>query len=200
MVIQNGAVPGRLVLGLLLVIVSLAAACVQGKPASLSTTTTHAREPVVLFGNGIASARFGATEPGTKSRLVRMLGAPSASDVLANPGNCGINDSVRWTTVTTYFARGYFVGYEVVSPVGRASPTPIAVTAQGLRVGDTLSRAQAAYGSALTTSAAQGGDWSASTPEGKLIGNLSAELNQTVPPLRVTSISAGAVGCAAASP
>lgn len=73
------------------------------------------------------------------------------------------------------------------------------MTAQGLRVGDTLAQAQQLYGTELSTSFAQGGSWSAATPEGKLEGYLSEEPSQSSVST-ISSIEAGAVGCPAMTP
>ena len=78
-----------------------------------------------------------------------------------------------------------------------------AQTELGLRVGDPLGQAQNLYGSALTTSAAQGGSWSATTPDGFLRGYLSGVPGQQslpYPQPLIESIGAGDVGCPAASP
>ena len=83
---------------------------------------------------------------------------------------------------------------------GEILPDGNLVTAQGLRVGDTLAQAQQLYGSELTTSFAQGGSWSAVTSNGKLNGFLSEEPNQTPSPPTIMSIEAGAVGCPAMTP
>ena len=83
---------------------------------------------------------------------------------------------------------------------GEALPVGSLTTAQGLRVGDTLAQAQKIYGAALTTSLAQGGSWSVSTPDGKLDGYLNGVPDQVTPAPTIMSIEAGSVGCPAATP
>ena len=85
---------------------------------------------------------------------------------------------MQWANATAYFAAGTFVGYSTLATNGEALPAGNLATVQGLRIGDTLTQAQQFYGSALTTSFAQGGSWSVSTPDGTLDGYLNGEPNE----------------------
>jgi hypothetical protein len=124
-------------------------------------------------------------------------GSPTKS--MAESGNCDIDDAVQWANATAYFAAGTFVGYSTLAANGEALPAGNLATVQGLRIGDTLTQAQQFYGSALTTSFAQGGSWSVSTPDGTLDGYLNGEPNEPPVPT-IMSVEAGSVGCPAASP
>jgi hypothetical protein len=155
--------------------------------------------PVLLQGNGIANVHFGDTEASAIAALDTVLGgAPTRST--ANTGNCTVDAAEQWANVTVYFDAQQFVGYSTLAIDGEVLPDGNLVTAQGLRVGDTLTQGQQFYGSAFTTSFAQGGSWTASTPNGTLDGYLSAEPNQSPPPPTISSIEAGAVGCPAETP
>ena len=106
---------------------------------------------------------------------------------------------MQWPTLTAYFAKGAFAGYSTLAANGTTLPSGDQATTQGLRAGDQLSQAERIYGPALTTSFAQGGSWTATTPTGKIEGYLTSEPNQN-PPARIASIEAGALGCPAATP
>ena len=109
---------------------------------------------------------------------------------------------MEWPTVTAYFLHRAFVGYATGSLLGGLGgrKLPHAATAAGLRIGDTLSRAAGLYGGSLRTSYAQGGSWFAVTSTGTLAGYLTSEVNSTTPVPRIADITAGSVGCPAASP
>ena len=155
-----------------------------------------------LLGNGVAGVRFGQREVPTIAALDQLLGSPTKGPV-DDTGDCTIDAAEQWTTLTAYFDAGRFVGYSTNSTVV-VSGEPLAhqslVTAQGMRVGDTVTQASAIYGAAFTTSLAQGGSWSVATPGGTLDGYLSGEPNQPGPPPTIASIEAGSVGCPAMSP
>lgn len=155
--------------------------------------------PVLLQGNGIGNVHFGDSETSAIAALDTVLGsAPTRST--ANTGNCTVDAAEQWANVTAYFDAQQFVGYSTSAIDGEVLPDGNLVTAQGLRVGDTLTQGQQFYGSAFTTSFAQGGSWTASTPSGEIEGYLSAEPNQTPPPPTILSIEAGSVGCPAETP
>jgi hypothetical protein len=163
-------------------------------PASASA------EMVVLLGNGTEGAHFGQAEAAAIDGLDKLLGPPKRSVPISEAGNCTIDAAMQWPALTAYFDHGRFVGYSTISAAGNALPRANLVTAKGLRVGATLAEARRTYGSALRTSYAQGGSWSAKTASGALDGYLSAEVGQRRPPPRILSIEAGAVGCPASSP
>jgi hypothetical protein len=115
--------------------------------------------------------------------------------------NCNIDTAEQWSTLTAYFEGGAFVGYGTWAANGEALPLGNFETAMGLRIGDTITLAEQLYGSAFQTSFAQGGSWSVTTPEGKLIGLLSRPPNEPEqPPPTINDIAAGSVGCPAATP
>ena len=155
---------------------------------------------VVLAGNGIDGTRFGQGTRVVVAELDRALGRPVPPVERNEAGNCTVDAAVRWPELKVYFFHGHFVGYSTLSPGGRLATEPDIATTRGLRVGDTLAKARAIYGGALRTSAAQGGSWSATTPEGAVKGYLTGEATRTGPMPRVLSTGAGAVGCPAASP
>lgn len=171
---------------------------VNGPPPSPPPPLTGAA--ILLQGNGIGSAHFGDTENSAITALDAVLGgSPTESTGEPGKGNCDIDAAVQWANATAYFDAGTFVGYSTLAANGEVLPAGSLVTAQGLRIGDTLTQAQEFYGSSLTTSYAQGGSWSVSTPDGKLDGYLNGEPNQPSVPT-IMSIEAGSVGCPAATP
>jgi hypothetical protein len=178
-----------------------------------STTTTSTTSPlrtsvqalpptgsaVLLLGNGIGNVHFGDTQTSATAALSDELGsAPTKS--INEQGNCTIDHAEQWGNIVAYFDKGVFIGYSTLSANGEPLPDGNLVTAEGLRVGDTLASAQQLYGSELTTSFAQGGSWAAVTPQGGLEGFLSEEPDQSSPAPTILSIEAGAVGCPAMTP
>jgi hypothetical protein len=154
---------------------------------------------VLLAGDGIAGARFGESEASAIADLDQVLGSPSGGPT-NEAGNCNIDAAEQWATATAYFDTDRFVGYSTLAATGEALPMGNMETAMGLRVGDTINKAQEIYGSAFKTSLAQGGSWSVTTANGMIDGYLSSEPNQTGPSSTIASIEAGSVGCPAASP
>lgn len=152
---------------------------------------------VLLLGDGIGSVHFGDKQASAITALSAELGSAPTNSM--NGKDCTIDAAVQWANVAAYFDQGTFVGYSTLSINGYPLPDGNLVTAQGLRVGDTLAQAQQLYGTELSTSFAQGGSWSAATPEGKLEGYLSEEPSQSSVPT-ISSIEAGAVGCPAMTP
>jgi hypothetical protein len=170
-------------------------------------TTTIASSPAVLRGDGLGDERFGESQTTVTAELDGEFGSPTATQTYS--GDCGIDAMVRWGEISTFYSGGSFVGYRVL---GASATYPSGggfyyggvghqgVTQEGLRVGDTLTEAQSLYGSALTTSTAQGGTYDVATSTGKLLGYLSGVPGQSSTPLVIESIGAGLVGCPAASP
>ncbi len=154
---------------------------------------------VLLQGNGIDSVHFGDTEHSAITALDAALGGSPITST-GEPGNCTVDDAEQWADITAYFQTGTFVGYSTLAANGEVLPVGSQVTAQGLRTGDTLTQAQKIYGAAFTTSFAQGGSWSVSTPDGKLDGYLNGVPDQVTPAPTIMSIEAGSVGCPAATP
>jgi hypothetical protein len=154
---------------------------------------------VLLAGNGVASARFGQSQSSAIDSLDQVMGSPVKGPI-DMAGNCNVDTAEQWSTLTAYFDQGAFVGYGTWAANGEPLPAGNFETAMGLRVGDTITQAEQLYGSAFQTFLAQGGSWSVTTPEGNLIGYLSAEPNKSGPPPTISSIAAGSVGCPAVTP
>lgn len=183
----------------LLTALLLVAEDVSSAETKSSSSSSHV---IVLRGNGIGKAVFGQSETPAISDLRAVLGAPKTHEPVNLTGNCTVDAGVEWTSMTAYFFHDRFVGYATVSLL--AEPTsrtlPRMATGEGLHIGDTLVRAAHLYGRSLRTSYAQGGNWSAVTPNGKLAGYLTSEVNSTKPAPQIADITAGSVGCPAASP
>jgi hypothetical protein len=168
-------------------------------PRTTGPTPPHA---VVLRGDGVGAAEFGQPEATAMMGLRATLGAPQSDKPVSLAGNCTIDSAAEWPIMTAYFFHGNFVGYATRSLLGTSHTRvmPDAATAAGLHVGDPLTRAAQLYGGSLQTSYAQGGSWVATTSSGNLAGFLTSEVNSTKPAPRIADVTAGAVGCPAASP
>jgi hypothetical protein len=136
----------------------------------------------------------------TIDELEGAVGTPLRAVPTNMAGNCTIDSAMQWPTLTAYFFHNRFVGYSTSSLNGYFLHSNVSTVA-GLRIGDSLAEARVLYGGALKTTTAQGGAWSVATFTGTLAGNFTAEVNQT-PSLnpRIGDITAGSVGCPAASP
>jgi hypothetical protein len=108
--------------------------------------------------------------------------------------------------MTAAFFHGRFAGYNSASLLAaRCSGTPDVIpsasTAAGLRIGDGIAQARRIYGSAFVVLLSQGGSWRVTTSTGMLDGYLTAVPDRLTPQApRVADVSAGSVGCPAASP
>jgi hypothetical protein len=155
---------------------------------------------VVLRGDGLAGAKFGQPETVAIDEIEGAVGTPLHAMPTNMVGNCTVDSAMQWPTLTAYFSRNSFVGYST-SSLNRYLLDSNVSTAAGLRIGDSLAKARDLYGDALRTTTAQGGAWSVATSTGTLAGNFTAEVDQS-PPLnpRIGDITAGSVGCPAASP
>jgi hypothetical protein len=167
---------------------------------------TQAPKPAVghftLRGNGIGGAHFGQSEFSAIIALDKVLGIPTSRVPTNDAPNCGIDAYMQWSAITAYFGQQRFIGFSTtwVNGIPRSPIEHNAATSAGLEIGDSLAQARQIYGTALTTSFAQGGAWFATTPTGRLAGNLTDEVNESTPPPRIEDITAGTVGCPAASP
>ncbi len=175
----------------------------EGVRSGDSGASAPALGHVIVRGNGIGSAYFGQPEAAAIAGLEEVLGPPLGP--ASSPSDeCTVDSSVRWPPMTAYFDRQRFVGYGTGALLGgpwdRDRDVPDATTAAGLRIGDSLAQARRLYGRALRTSLAQGGSWFVTTPTGTLAGILTGEVNDLTPPPRIADITAGSVGCPAASP
>ena len=155
-------------------------------------------------GNGIGTAQFGQEESVAIANLDKVFGTPTTSKPTDDAGNCTVDAYLMWPTMNAYFFQHRFVGYNSASLLqgtGTKQVIPSAATAQGLRIGNSLAQAKRIYGTSLTVSYAQGGSWFAKTSTGTLDGYLTAVPGHPTPPVpRIADISAGSVGCPAASP
>jgi hypothetical protein len=157
-------------------------------------------------GNGIGGATFGQGEAVAIAELDKVLGSPTTPRPTADGGNCTVDAYLTWPTMTAYFMRGRFVGYNSASLLatrGSGAPNVItsASTAAGLRIGDDVAQARHIYGSAFVTLFSQGGSWRVTTSTGMLDGYLTAVPGRSTTPVpRLADVSAGSVGCPAASP
>lgn len=157
---------------------------------------------IVLRGNGFGAAAFGQPTGTAVAALRAVLGKPESGHPVDMAGNCTVDAAMEWPTMTAYFFHGAFVGYATGSLLGGPGNDrlPAVATAAGLRIGDPLTRAARLYGASLRTSYAQGGSWFVETPAGTLAGYLTNEVDATGPAPRIADVTAGSVGCPAASP
>lgn len=202
-----------LVLTTLVVVISIAlglSTSFRGAPPHRSGSRTRSADSggsfpaaghFVLGGNGIGTAAFGQTESVAIANLEEVLGPPRTA-APAPSYNCTIDSYLRWPAMTAYFDHQRFVGYATGSLIGGPGyrSIPNVTTAAGLRIANTLAEARRIYGTALTTSLAQGGAWFASTPTGTLAGNLTSEFNESAPQPRIADVTTGSVGCPASAP
>ena len=157
-------------------------------------------------GNGIGGATFGQPQAVAIAELDKVLGSPAPPRPAGDTGNCTVDAYLTWPTMTAYFFHGRFVGYNSASLLaarGSGAPDviPGASTAAGLRIGDDVAQARRIYGSAFVVLFSQGGSWRVTTSTGMLDGYLTAVPDHPTPPVpRVADVSAGSVGCPAASP
>ncbi len=154
-------------------------------------------------GNGTGGARFGQPQAVAFAELDKVLGSPATPRPAGDAGNCTVDAYLTWPTMTAYFFHGRFVGYNSASLLaarGSGAPDviPSASTAAGLRIGDDVAQARRIYGSAFVVLFSQGGSWRVTTSTGVLDGYLTAVPDRPAP--RVADVSAGSVGCPAASP
>jgi hypothetical protein len=198
--------------GLLLATIGLVSGLIAstgGAPPRRPRTTPHPQPDsppaaivghIVLRGDGLAGAEFGQPEMVAIDELKGAVGAPLHAVPTNMAGNCTVDSAMQWPTLTAYFLRDRFVGYSTSSLNGYFLDSN-ASTVAGLRIGDSLAEARVLYGDTLKTTTAQGGAWSVATSTGNLAGNFTAEVDQT-PSLnpRIGDITAGSVGCPAASP
>jgi hypothetical protein len=171
-------------------------------PGAPGTAAAH----FTFRGNGIGGARFGQPEAAAIAELDKVLGPPATPRPVGEAGNCTVDASLSWPTMTAYFFRGRFVGYNSASLLGATASgapnvIPDASTAAGLRIGDDLAQARRIYGRDFVVLFSQGGSWRVTTSAGTLDGYLTAVPGRPTPPVpKIADVSAGSVGCPAASP
>jgi hypothetical protein len=174
---------------------------VLSSASAIASTVTLPRRTVVLTGDSVGSVRLGESQERAVSALKKLLGATDGGVQTGGKANCTIDASLYWTDFGVYFFKGRFVGYQTGNNLAvKPQPTFNGRTPEGLVIGDTLAEARLLHPGHLTTGGANGGVFAIKATTGTIRGYLSEEpLN---PPSEVTivSISAGSVGCPAASP
>ncbi len=116
-------------------------------------------------------------------------------------GNCTIDAALTWANFSVYFFHSTFVGYQTGNDLtDKLGATFNGETSRGLRVGGTLAEARRLYPGHVTTSGENGGVYAVKTTTGTIRGYLSGEVSNPAAKIEIVSISAGAVGCPAASP
>ena len=156
----------------------------------------------ILSGDAVGSVRFGEAQNDAATALVKLMGKSEGGVRNASDGGCIISAALYWSNFAAYFYHGKFDGYQTGNNLtDKPEPTFNGVTPQGLRVNDTLAQAEKLYGSSLTTRGVNGGVFAAATKTGTIRGYLSDEPNNTpAAKIKLLTISAGSVGCPAASP
>jgi hypothetical protein len=169
-------------------------------PAASRPVSSSAIPTVVLSGDSVGSVRFGEPQQKVVSALKKLIGATEGG-VQNAKGNCTIDAALYWTNFSVYFLGGRFVGYQTGSNLtDKREPTFNGKTPQGLRVGDSLAEARMLYPGNVTTRAENGGVYALKTSAGTVRGYLSLEISNPPNKIKIVSISAGSVGCPAASP
>lgn len=176
--------------------VSLSAWSLPAADVGASTT----KRAIVLSGDSVGSVHFGEAQRRAERALEKLIG-PSEGGTRSENGNCTIDAALFWTNFSAYFLRGRFVGYQTGNDLSHhREATFDGVTGRGLRIGDTLTAARRLYAGHVTTSAENGGVYAIDTAEGTIRGYLSLEVSHPPNRVKIASISAGSVGCPAASP
>lgn len=164
------------------------------------TVKTYTRTPAplrILYGNGVAGAKFGERRSKVDALLTAQLGPGGR---FTKGGGCGVVDTVSWGELTAFFKHGRFIGYSYGFQGAPPPPPPILATARGLTLGETVGKASRLYRSPpFQESEKQGGSWYVSTPTGTLDGFLTVKGSGSTD-YPIASIQAGPVICAALSP
>jgi hypothetical protein len=166
--------------------------------AKATAATPSPQAPIILRGDGLGAAIFGQSSSVAIRDIDALFGRPQTG-FINMAGNCTVDSTVEWNSFAAFFLRGRFVGYSAGSLLGTTGikSIPNVATTKGLRIGETLTHAQQLYQGVLHTSYSQGGSWYVVTPTGKIAGYLTLVLT---PKTRIADMSAGSVGCPAASP
>ena len=196
---SRSAIPRRLMSSLAVVLVALLG-IVGSSSTAIASVVSSPRRTVVLSGDSVGSVRFGESQNQVVSALKKLIGITEGGVQNAN-GNCTIDAALYWTNFSVYFLGGRFVGYQTGNNLtAKAEPTFNGKTPQGLLVGDTLAEARLLYPGNLTTGGNNGGVYAIKTTTGTIRGYLSLEIYHPPNKIKIASISAGSVGCPAASP
>ncbi|MGD0320225.1 MAG: hypothetical protein ABSC00_01260 [Acidimicrobiales bacterium] len=174
---------------------------VVGSPsAAIASVVTSPKRTVVLSGDSVGSVRFGESQQKAVSALKKLIGATDGG-VQNAEGNCTIDAALYWTNFSVYLLMGRFVGYQTGNNLtDKREPTFNGKTPQELRIGDTLAEARKLYPGHVTTRGENGGVYAIKTTTGTIRGYLSLETSSPPNEIKIVSISAGSVGCPAASP
>ena len=177
--------------------------CGGSSPVAATSAVTAAPQPqrdVVLSGDSVGSVRFGEPQQEAVSALTRLIGTADGS-VRSARGNCTIDAALYWANFSVYFLDGRFVGYQTGNNLTvKREPAFGGKTPQGLRVGDSLAVARLLYPGRVAVRGENGGVYAITTATGTIRGYLSLEISNPPDKIKVASISAGSVGCPAASP
>jgi hypothetical protein len=174
--------------------------CAGSSPAAIASAATSPKRTVVLSGDSVGSVGFGESQLQAVSALTRLIGTTQGG-VQNAKGNCTIDAALYWANFSVYFLGGRFVGYQTGDNLtDKREPTFNGKTAQGLRVGDSLTEARTLFPGHVTARAENGGVYAITTSTGTIRGYLSLEIGSPPGKIKIVSISAGSVGCPAASP
>ncbi len=168
--------------------------------AAIASVVTSPKRTAVLSGDSVDSVRFGESQEKAVGTLKKLIGATEGG-VQDAKGNCTIDAALYWINFSVYFLRRRFVGYQTGNNLtDKWEPTFNGKTPQGLRIRDTLAKARKLYPGRVTTGGENGGVYAIKTTMGTIRGYLSLETSSPPNKIRIVSISAGSVGCPAASP
>jgi hypothetical protein len=174
--------------------------CAGSSPAGVASAITSPRQAVVLSGDSVGSVRFGEPQQQAVRALTKVIGTTQGG-VQDAKGNCTIDAALYWNNLSVYFLGGRFVGYQTGNNLAdKREPTFNGKTPQDLRIGDSLAEARMLYPGQVTTRAENGGVYAITTTAGTIRGYLSLETSNPPNKIKIVSISAGSVGCPAASP
>ena len=196
--------PWRLTRYLAFVLLALTG-CGGSSPVAATSAAATAPQPqpqrdVLLSGDSVGSVRFGEPQQQAVSALTMLIGATEGG-VQSARGNCTIDAALYWANFSVYFLGGRFVGYQTGNNLtGKPEPAFGGKTPQGLRVGDSLAQARVLYPGHVAMRGENGGVYAITTATGTIRGYLSLEISNPPDKIKVASISAGSVGCPAASP
>jgi hypothetical protein len=160
----------------------------------------------VLLPGGISGAHFGEASSSAIRTIAGLLGPPAHLNV--KTGTCGIDHETVWASpatanLLTIFQRaGRFVGYRYGAPVQEIAlvqgPGAVLATPAGLTLNDTVADGRRLYGSAFTTTAANGTTWRVGSNGGPFSGGvlpLAYPVRGIRPSDRIANIAAGEIGC-----
>jgi len=174
--------------------------CAGCSPAAIASAATSSKPAVALSGDAVGAVRFGEPQQEAVRALTKLIGA-TAGGVRDASGNCTIDAALYWANFSVYFLEGRFVGYQTGNNLtSKRQPVFNGKTPAGLRVGDSLAEARLLYPGHVTTGAENGGVYAIKTADGTIRGYLSLETSNPPDKIKIVSISAGSVGCPAASP